>query len=85
VLDVHGWGDLQTDLHRLSKAGNWAEMGELIDDDVLDALAIVAPTDEVPARIVERYGSLLDRVTCFTRAGTSDEAARGLLSRLRAA
>ncbi len=23
VLDLHGWGDLQTDLHRLSHAGEW--------------------------------------------------------------
>jgi probable F420-dependent oxidoreductase len=85
VLELHGWGDLQTDLHRLSKEGKWVEMGDLIDDEVLDAFAIVAPSDEVPARIVERYGSLLDRVTCFARSGSSEEAVRGLLTRLRAA
>jgi probable F420-dependent oxidoreductase len=85
VLDAHGWGDLQTDLHRMSKEGKWAEMGDLIDDEVLDALAIVAPSDQIAERIVDRWGSLFDRVTCFTRAGTSDEAARGLLTRLRAA
>lgn len=85
VLEVHGWGDLQTDLHRLSKEGKWAEMGDLVDDEVLDALAIVAPSNEIPARIAERWGPLFDRVTCFNRAGTSDDAARGLLSRLRAA
>ncbi len=26
VLDAHGWGDLQPELHRLTKAGAWASM-----------------------------------------------------------
>ena len=33
VLELHGWGDLQTELNRLSKQGEWVTMGELIDDD----------------------------------------------------
>src|SRR5947208_16473597 len=37
VLDKHGWGDLQPELNRLSKQGEWVEMGRLIDDDVTDA------------------------------------------------
>ena len=37
VLELHGWGDLQTELHPLSKRGEWVEMAELIDDDILDA------------------------------------------------
>ena len=35
VLELHGWGDLQTDLHRLSRQGDWDEMGSLIDDEIL--------------------------------------------------
>ena len=27
VLELHGWGDLQDELNRLSKEGRWAEMG----------------------------------------------------------
>ena len=30
VLELHGWGDLQDELNRLSKQGEWVEMGELI-------------------------------------------------------
>ena len=32
VLDAEGRGDLQPELNRLSKQGNWAEMGALIDE-----------------------------------------------------
>ena len=33
VLELHGWGDLQTELNTLSKQGEWDEMGRRIDDD----------------------------------------------------
>ena len=48
VLDLHGWGELQTELNAMSKQGEWAAMGELIDDDMLDAFAVVAEPE--PAR-----------------------------------
>ena len=40
VLELHGWGDLQTELNTLSKQGEWDEMGRRIDDEVLDAFAV---------------------------------------------
>jgi probable F420-dependent oxidoreductase len=63
VLDLHGWGDLGQDLTRLSKEGRWAEMPELIDDEVLHAFAIVAPLEEVPDRLVKRGAGVVDRVS----------------------
>ena len=50
VLELHGWGDLQPELNTLSKRGEWVEMGELIDDDMLDAFAVVCPLDQVADR-----------------------------------
>ena len=41
VLDLHGWGDLHTDLHQLSVRGDWAAMTGLIDDTVLHTFAVV--------------------------------------------
>ena len=46
VLELHGWGDLQDELNRMSKEGKWKEMGELITDDILDAFAVVAEPEE---------------------------------------
>jgi probable F420-dependent oxidoreductase len=62
VLELHGWGDLGVELHRLSRKGAWVAMGELISDDVLDTFAIVAAPDEIAPAIVARFGALLDRV-----------------------
>src|SRR3974390_1624914 len=41
VLELHGWGELHTELNRLSKRGDWATMATLIDDEVVDAFAVV--------------------------------------------
>jgi len=65
VLDVHGLGAVNEQLGPLAARGKWDEMSALISDDILNAVAIVAPEDEVPARIKERYAGLLDRVTFY--------------------
>jgi probable F420-dependent oxidoreductase len=62
VLDVHGWGDLQPVLRDLTRTGDWAAMAEVVHDDLLHAVAVVAPPDEVAAEIDRRYGTVLDRV-----------------------
>ena len=65
VLDVHGWGDLQPELNRLSKQGDWATMFGLIDDDVVNTLAVVGTPSECADQIVERYGDRADRVCVY--------------------
>ena len=62
VLDLHGWGDLHTELHRLSLAGQWDTMGTLIDDEILQTFAVVAPVDELAQAIGERCAGVIDRV-----------------------
>ena len=51
VLDLHGWGGLQDEFNRLSKAGEWARMGELVDDEMLGAFAVVAEPEDLAARL----------------------------------
>jgi probable F420-dependent oxidoreductase len=65
VLELHGWGDLQTELNGLSKQGKWVEMGELIDDDVLHAFAVVAGPEGVGAELKRRYGGVVDRCSFY--------------------
>lgn len=62
VLDLHGWGDLQTELHRLSLDGEWDTMGSLIDDEMLAAFAVVGPADTVAAALRSRCEGSVDRV-----------------------
>ena len=65
MLDLHGWGELQPQLNALSKQGKWQEMGTLIDDDVLDAFAVIAGPDTLADRIRDRYGDVIDRLSFY--------------------
>jgi luciferase-like monooxygenase len=65
VLELHGWGDLQDELNRLSKQGEWTAMGELITDDVLEAFAVVATPEDVPKAMIDRYAGVVDRVQLY--------------------
>lgn len=65
VLELHGWGDLQSDLNALARADRWSEMGELISDDVLDAFAIVAPPAEIADALQARFGDLITRISLY--------------------
>src|ERR1700756_4261998 len=65
VLELHGWGDLQPELNRLSKQGEWVKMGELIDDDVLNAFAVVAEPDGIAPELVKRYSGVVDRCSFY--------------------
>jgi probable F420-dependent oxidoreductase len=79
VLELHGWGDLQPDLNRLSKEGKWVEMGGLISDDVVDAFAVVAPPDKVPSLIRQRFGDVIDRLSFYTPYQADEDAVRAVL------
>jgi probable F420-dependent oxidoreductase len=66
VLEKHGWSELQPELNRLSKQGEWVQMGTLITDDVVDAFAVRGEPEEIPKLILARYGDVIDRVTFYT-------------------
>ncbi len=66
VLERHGWGDLQTDLNRLSKTGDWRAMGELVDDEMLATFAVVGAPDEIAPALTARYGDVITRTTLYT-------------------
>jgi probable F420-dependent oxidoreductase len=83
VLHHHGWGDLHTELHRLSRQGAWDEMGSLIDDEVLHAFAVVAPLDEVAAALRDRCDGVIDRVLPSFPAGLDESAVTAVLERVR--
>ncbi len=85
VLDLHGWGDLQEELNRLSKEGRWAEMGDLIDDGMLATFAVVAPLDEVADALKERWGDVLDRLSFYAPYDTDGDQWDEVIADLKAA
>lgn len=65
VLDLHGWGDLQDRLNTLSKQGQWAEMGSLITDEVLETFAVVGEPESIAPELHKRYGDVIQRISFY--------------------
>ena len=65
VLELHGWGGLQDELNALSKRGRWAEMGELIDDEVLNTFAVVAEPEGIAPELRARFGDVIQRISFY--------------------
>ena len=83
VLGMHGWGELQPELNRMSKQGQWDEMATLITDDVLDTFAVVGETDDAVTKFKQRFGDIADRTTAGF-AARDDDHRRDILAQLRA-
>jgi probable F420-dependent oxidoreductase len=66
VLELHGWGNLADRLNALSRQQAWAEMGELIGDDVLGAFAVAGSPAEVAAQLHARFGDVITRLSLYT-------------------
>ncbi len=68
VLEHHGWGSLQDDLNKLSKQGQWVEMGNLITDEILHTFAAVGTPNEVAEDLHRRYQGAVDRLSFYSTA-----------------
>ncbi|KPM53547.1 LLM class F420-dependent oxidoreductase [Frankia sp. CcI49] len=84
LLELHGWGDLGTELTVLSKQNRWVEMAGLIDDQVVDAFGLVTTPEELPRRLAERLGGLVTRVAFTPPASFGPERVRETLHAIRA-
>lgn len=65
VFGLYDLGDLADRLRLMSRAGQWDEMGELIDDDILAEFSVEAPPQAVVTEIRRRYDGVLDRALVY--------------------
>jgi len=63
TLDCHGWGELHLELNRMSKQGRWDEMAGLIDDEILETIAVVGERAEIAGKLRERLAGIADGVS----------------------
>lgn len=63
VLECMDRVDIHEPLLEMSRQNKWEEMGDLIDDELLHAVAAVGTPAKVADHILETRGSLIDRVS----------------------
>ncbi|MGV0625560.1 TIGR03617 family F420-dependent LLM class oxidoreductase [Mycolicibacter minnesotensis] len=83
VLAAHGWQELQPELNALSKQGNWAQMGALIDDEILHTIAACGTPAQVAERIRDRVDGIADTVCVYQAAPLAPALIGEIVSGLR--
>ena len=63
TLECHGWEGLHPRLNRMSKEGRWDEMAGLIDDEILETLAVVGERREIAGKLRARLEGIADGVS----------------------
>ncbi|RLQ22620.1 TIGR03617 family F420-dependent LLM class oxidoreductase [Seongchinamella sediminis] len=73
VLESVGYGELQGELNALSKQGRWPEMGQCVDDTLLEKIAVVGEPQQIGSKLVQRYGDVFDacQTTVYSGEGYS--------------
>ena len=65
VMALHGWEEVAEQLSSLARRGDWTQMGELIDDEMVEAFAIICPPNEITQQLEQRYSGIADRITLY--------------------
>ncbi len=83
VLELHGWGDLQDELHAMTKQGEWDRIATLIDDEILNTFAVIGTPEEALAEVQRRYGDIAARITLSLPPERDEERWAELFDSLR--
>lgn len=78
VFDTSGWPGVGEQLNALQRQRDVAAMAATITDDMLDAMAISCTWDELPARLLDRFGDRADDIVCYSVLEQWDDHADSL-------
>ena len=65
VMSLHGWEEIAVRLSALAGRGEWGEMPDLINDEMLNAFAVIADPTDLPAALAERYQGIADHLALY--------------------
>ncbi len=60
VFELHGWHGVSERLTQLQRQGDITAMAETITDEMLDVYAVTSTWDDLPARLVAKYGDVAE-------------------------
>ena len=84
VLDIHGWGGLQEELNAMSKQGQWVEMADKIDDEILNTFAVVGEPESIAPELKNRYGDVIQRISFYAPYATDRDRWSKVLADIKA-
>jgi probable F420-dependent oxidoreductase len=73
VFELHGYEDLHAEATRLARDGRWHDMGSLVDDELIETIAVVGEPHEIADRIRERLRGISDVVSLVNNRAPDPE------------
>lgn len=83
-MDAIGKGDLQPLLNRLSKEGQWQQLASYVDDEFLQAFAIMGEPSQIAGMLKQRYGDLADRLSIYAPYAAPDSLWQSIIADIKA-
>lgn len=86
MLELHHWDVDISSFIDMARKHQWREMGSLVSDQMLEAYAVVATPDLLPAALARRFAGKVNRIQIDESwfDGLSDEQTADLIVRIRA-
>ena len=66
-MDLHGWGDLQPVLRRMTKENQWDQLADEIPDEMVETFAVVGEPAEAARQVRARVDGIADSVVLDAR------------------
>jgi len=85
AFESEGYGEVARTLQGHARAQRWAEMADLVSDEMLDAYTVIGTYDEIAPKLRARYAHLATSLEfAIPLSDPGDEATlRGLIGSLR--
>jgi probable F420-dependent oxidoreductase len=84
VFDLAGRGEIQPVARTYTREGRWDELSELIDEHLLETIAVRGTPQEVAAQIGRRYAAHTGRVAIYTPYAMADDLFREVVDAIHA-
>ncbi len=65
VWEAHGWQAVGETLREMSLKGQWANMPKAVPDEALETFTVSGSWDEIPGKLKQKYGGLVDRLALY--------------------
>lgn len=84
VFDLHGYGDLHPVLRDMAREGRWSEMGQLVDDELIEMIAVVGEPAQIAPKLRTRLEGISDSVSLVNNRAPDPEHFAEVVSDLHA-
>ena len=82
VFELEGYGEVQPIARSFTKEGRWDELGTLIEQPLLERIAVRGTPQQVAAQIGRRYRDHTDRVAVYLPYAAADDLVAELIDEL---